>query len=593
MSAMMLCSMLTVPAYADGENNVNKYNFNDKEEITNTGIDLSNPKLLNIAKPAKDITTTAEKYTITGTSDPNYSLTINGEKIENRGEQGSWGVRVSLEMGVNTFTVKNGKFVQTVKITRQKAETNVAKTTRITNVTPTYDDFAFEGEYVLKCTAPSGAKVTAKIDGKTVELKQVAATAENGVPAIYKAVVNLKANKNSNKVIPYVTYKMTFNGQVSEIASFGNITVLPANSNPTVEITQHATSVYEKNDTTSNFVSTLNAGARDKIVECDGDLVKLSMGGWVKKEFLKIVEGNPKILNVVKSTSFEIGKGGEYLTLKGDVPSTFRAYMDGEKVWIKFNNMKGIKNIPLKNSKLFSKTVVTSDSKSTTIEFYLKEKNSLLGYDITYNDDGSIRIFFNAKPKLGSKALPLKNVTVVVDPGHGGMDPGALGVLNGTGTVEDEINMAHAIALQKRLESLGAKVVVTVPQDLSEDKKIVLHDRVDITRNAEADFFVSLHCNSTAGENELKASGSEVYYYEDVSQNFSQSVISNLSAESERNLRGTYYSNYFVTRNSICPALLLEMGFISNPKEYDDLCSKDSLWQCANAVSTAILDALQ
>ena len=584
--------MLSVHAYADGEN-TSKYNFNDKEEITNTGIELSNPQLLNIAKPSKDITTTAEKYTITGTSDPNYPITINGEEVEYRGEQGTWGARVSLKMGVNTFTVKNGSYVQTVKITRQQTTSNVAKTTRITNISPTYNDFTFEGEYTLTCTAPSGAKVSAVIDGKTVALKQVVATAENGVPAIYKAVVELNADRNSNKVIPYVKYTMTFNGQTTEIASLGNITVLPENSNPTVEITQHSTTVYEKNDTKSNFVSTLNAGARDKIMDCDGDLIKLSMGGWVKKEFLKIVEGNPKIFNVVKSSSFEIGEGGEYLTLNGNVPSTFRAYMNSEKVWIKFNNLKGIKNIPLAKSNLFDKSVISSTSTSTTIELYLKEKGSLLGYDITYNDDGSIRIFFNEKPELGTEDLPLKNVIVVVDPGHGGMDPGALGVLNGTGTAEDEINMAHAIALQKRLESLGAEVIVTVPQDLAKDKKIVLHDRVDITRKAEADFFVSLHCNSTAGENELKAGGSEVYYYENVSQSFSDDVLKNLTAETERNLRGNYYSNYFVTRNSLCPALLLEMGFISNPEEYDDLCSKDSLWHCANAVSTAILDALR
>ncbi|MBE6898733.1 MAG: N-acetylmuramoyl-L-alanine amidase, partial [Ruminococcaceae bacterium] len=56
---------------------------------------------------------------------------------------------------------------------------------------------------------------------------------------------------------------------------------------------------------------------------------------------------------------------------------------------------------------------------------------------------------------------------------------------------------------------------------------------------------------------------------------------------------GTYYSNYFVNRNTTCPGFLLEMGFVSNPKEYDQLRSEDSLFATANAVADGILNFLQ
>lgn len=56
-------------------------------------------------------------------------------------------------------------------------------------------------------------------------------------------------------------------------------------------------------------------------------------------------------------------------------------------------------------------------------------------------------------------------MTIVVDPGHGGLDGGAQGVLYGNGPVEKDINMAHALVLKNRLESLGAEVILAVQPD--------------------------------------------------------------------------------------------------------------------------------
>ena len=339
----------------------------------------------------------------------------------------------------------------------------------------------------------------------------------------------------------------------------------------------------------------LNEGATDKIVELGDNLAKLSLGGWVKKEFIDIVEGDPSIENKIEKVSWELGEGGEYLTLHGSVASTFKSYMNSEKVYLRFYNMKGVSNFNVDKSELFEQVQVSSDSRSTTIELYCKEADSVLGYDVRYNEDGSITVFFNAKPQLGSEDLPLEGVTVVVDAGHGGADPGALGVLNAAfGPTEDDITMAHALAVQKRLESLGANVIMSVPTTLPQNEKVVLHERVQITRDAEADFFVSLHCNSVGGSaNDLKSEGSEVYYYENVSRDFAKDVLTALTENTGRNLRGTYYSNYFVNRNTTCPGFLLEMGFVSNPKEYDQLRSEDSLFATANAVADGILNFLQ
>ena len=588
LSALLACSVLmgTLPASAEGRT------YDDKEKITNTGVDLSTATTLTVAKPASAVTTTEEKYYITGTSDPSKSLTINGAAVEARGELGTYGMQVSLAIGVNTFVIQNGGETKTATITREQAP-SVTKTTKLTAAKPTFDDLAFAGEYTLTCTAPSGAEVSAKVGSQTVKLEQVAATAEDGVPAVYKGSLILEANGEENRVIPSVIYTLNRDGQISTVESAGNLTILPSGSTPTVQVNQNSSTVYEKDDLGSNFVAMLNAGAQDKIVEMGDTLAKLSMGGWIKKEFVDLVEGDPAVTNRIESVAYEAGEGGEYLTLYGTVPSVFKSYMNSEKVYLRFYHMKGITNVPLTDSELFEKAQVSAEEDSLTLELFCREQDNLLGYDVRYNEDDSITIFFNAKPQVSSGEQPLKGVTVVVDAGHGGMDPGALGVLNGKGPNEDDITMAHAIALQKRLESLGATVVMTVPQNLSQQEKVVLHERVEITRQAEADFFVSLHCNSVGGTaNDLKSKGSEVYYYENISRSFAQSAVSSLAENTGRDLRGVYYSNYFVTRNSLCPGILMEMGFVSNPEEYDALRSADSLWYTANGVADAILSFL-
>lgn len=102
-------------------------------------------------------------------------------------------------------------------------------------------------------------------------------------------------------------------------------------------------------------------------------------------------------------------------------------------------------------------------------------------------------------------------MTIVVDPGHGGLDGGAQGVLYGIGPVEKDITMAHALVLQNRLESLGAQVILAVSPDQDNSTKVEMTDRVELAKENEADFYISLHCNSiAANSNGLKPSGTEI-----------------------------------------------------------------------------------
>lgn len=185
---------------------------------------------------------------------------------------------------------------------------------------------------------------------------------------------------------------------------------------------------------------------------------------------------------------------------------------------------------------------------------------------------------------------PLHGKTIVLDPGHGGMDSGA----TAGGYLEKDINLSVGLKLRDLLESYGAKVIMTRDTDTF----IELSARAQVSNDAKADAFVSLHTNSA--DTFSLASGIETYYYEQPDPDHPPAVTlaqsSRLASEVENSLlaatgavdRGAKGNNYAVLRENERPAILVELGFITNDLERARLVS--SSYQQTEA--QAVLDGL-
>ncbi len=162
----------------------------------------------------------------------------------------------------------------------------------------------------------------------------------------------------------------------------------------------------------------------------------------------------------------------------------------------------------------------------------------------------------------------LKGKVVVVDPGHGGSDPGAIGPM---GTREKLLNLNLAMQVKTDLEKAGAKVLMTRETDIdvfgprATDRE-ELWARVKVANFCQADIFISIHHNASANR---EARGTSTYYY----QKTTHDVI--LAQDIQREMLqagglpnvGVKQANFFVVKNATMPAALLEVGFISNPQE--------------------------
>lgn len=162
---------------------------------------------------------------------------------------------------------------------------------------------------------------------------------------------------------------------------------------------------------------------------------------------------------------------------------------------------------------------------------------------------------------------PTLKKVIVIDPGHGGKDTGAIGV-NGIQEKDVVLNIAkEIIQLNKTILDGNFDIYLT----RYKDTLISLSDRNYLAQSLNADVFVSLHCNAS----KTISKGMEVYVYNYDKPNTKESIVLSLSIlnESTRNLgfkkRGVKFANFQVLRETIafCPVILVEMGFVTNIDE--------------------------
>ena len=151
----------------------------------------------------------------------------------------------------------------------------------------------------------------------------------------------------------------------------------------------------------------------------------------------------------------------------------------------------------------------------------------------------------------------LKGLTIVVDAGHGGNDHGTTGV---RGTDEKGITLKTAELLTSKLRAAGAEVIMTRESDTYID----LRKRVAVAHQANADAFISIHYDATT---DSSVSGITTYYTNSYQKSLAEYVHAGLAKKVDIRNRGVQPGNYLVLRENRQPAVLLELGFLSNASE--------------------------
>lgn len=222
--------------------------------------------------------------------------------------------------------------------------------------------------------------------------------------------------------------------------------------------------------------------------------------------------------------------------------------------------------IAFMNSVCKSAKWTSNKIKSTvTLTLNLAEKGKFYGFHYEYDDEGRLVITLSHKPSS------LSGATIMLDPGHGGIDPGAAcAVTSASLGSEKDINLSIATKVKELLEAEGATVIMT----RSTDKWVCYTDRNNAVRERDPDMFIAIHCDSSST---ASATGTSAYYYRAYSQPLAKAVHECLVNTYKNEIykdntsvkidRGANFYAFRVARVEECPAILIEYGFVSNTEE--------------------------
>ena len=176
----------------------------------------------------------------------------------------------------------------------------------------------------------------------------------------------------------------------------------------------------------------------------------------------------------------------------------------------------------------------------------------------------------------------VKNKVIVIDPGHGGLDTGA----SRGNVLEKDLTLDIALKLRECLRDMGMKNIIMTR---STDKTLTLDERVQIANNNNADIFISVHINASV---KTEINGIETHYYSDNGYKVAKVVHKELMKNVNATDRGLFKSKFYVINHTEAPAVLLELGFISNEQERSSLKSDKRQMGSAQAIADGIVNYL-
>lgn len=279
--------------------------------------------------------------------------------------------------------------------------------------------------------------------------------------------------------------------------------------------------------------------------------------------------------------------------------------------------------VDIANAKLgnVSDTITVNTAGITTIRLGVTEERArvvidvenLKGYEIQTITSNEIKVIVNTEKILTPTPAPVvtpkptvtpsspsnnvsdKNKLVVLDAGHGGTDPGAIGYINGNEVLEKNLTLEITYKVKEILENAGYTVSMTRTGDTLPS----LVERPTQANEENAAVFVSIHINSV--DNAPSANGTEVFYaesnngseYGTTSEKLATNILNRMLYYMGSTNRGVKTAEHAVTKRCEMPAALAEVGFITNPTEVYNMTTDEYQQKAAQGIAEGIMITLK
>jgi len=563
------------------------------------------PDGIVLGRPAQDITTSNSKMYVIGRCDPKQPLYLNGKEVDNITSEGYFGVMVSLDVGKNVLKFTQGKSTLVRTISRSASSStaaplkkSVAEIVEGSTYPHVYNVYITPGEKItFRCTAPIGSEVTVTLAGKSYKLYP-ATTKSPGTDAIYYTnfsyTYTMPQTTVTGKVLVIGTpvYKMTYKGKTVTKAATGDLRCITPGAPYYAKVITDNAAIYQTSSTSGGPIGELRAGMTDYItaVTTSGTWVRLGMGVWIKRVDVERINGEKPFKANLSDPIYTVGEKWDRLQFSVTDMPVAKVSFSNSTLTLTISSAGALPALKLPKGSMISAYSSSLENGNAVYRLTLDKNAKLDGYYIDTEFDkgssGTLTLNIKRRPTASqSVTRPLEGFVIMVDPGHGNSDNGALGPL-GTAMPEKNIALYASLKVKYELEALGAKVLMT----RSGDEAVTLEERLNMFRSAKPDLFLSIHNNAVdVTVDATSVVGISTWYMRSVSYDFAQELVKYLAADLGRNNRRANSSNLYVCRGTWAPSVILEAGFICSPSEFEWLSDDNSQTELARSVARAIV----
>ncbi len=315
----------------------------------------------------------------------------------------------------------------------------------------------------------------------------------------------------------------------------------------------------------ANIVSYLTEGTRFEVVGVSGDYYRVKLKEndthLVHKEAVRELEGKDSLKSSLSALGLLSIRDKVSLRLNATERFPFHIESGTNQLEIRLYGLKKAEELTLPEiiEPVNELTLETSAEEPNLLVLTVELDKNFTGFDSTWV--GTDLVLDLYKPPRISKDDPLGNKTIVIDPGHGGKDPGA----PGPGDLhEKDAVLEISLYLRDLLTGAGADVIMT----RTEDKTVNLYERPEAMAEHDADLFISIHANAHAQDTEaVDLHGIMTLYSYDHNYELAKIMLDKVSEEMGLPAMTTWKRNLAVLRHSQLPGVLVEAGYMMHPED--------------------------
>ncbi len=560
---------------------------------------LAQTTALQVVYPPAAHTTTASQIFLIGSAPAQGQVLVNGNPIR-RNKRGHFSPSFPLAPGVNQFRLQYNDQTTTIVVTREANVPEIPNKLEFgqDSLYPNIPIARLPGDRIcFEAIAPLGSSVIAKLGNTEIPLVSTQTTAialnasvlterteASTFDGRYAGCTVLKTT-TQNSIIPI--YELQWQGQRLTQSAKGSIEILNPQQLPTIEVIVPFGTIRTGSTTDFARLTPLPQGTRAKVTGQDGAWWRLNYGAgnsvWIKQaETQELTRSSLPVHSILRGVTSRTRNDWTDIRFPLEQPVPFSIQQGDRTLAITLHHTVSQSDILklVRNPAIDRITWQQVNPETLTYTLHFKTSRQW-GYKTQYQ--GHQLILSVKNPPEVSTTQPLAGMKILLDPGHGG--PEDLGARGNGGIPEKDVTLKVSKLLRDRLVQKGATVILTREDDID----LGPNERAQLIAKTEPTIALSLHYNALPDEgNAEKTQGIAMFWYQPQAQPLAQYLHDYLTQKLGRSSYGIYWNNLAVTRPAIAPTVLLELGFMIHPDEYDWITDSQAQTQLVETLATGI-----